>query len=86
MEQQQEYLGTRMGDLMRAELGKGARSIVFVWQAMTIADDEVRVYIYDGMVKSCTETYNMGRARGYWRSLVSKGYVVIPAKSRAMRP
>ncbi len=65
---------------MRAELGRGARSIVFVWQILNIADDQVRVYIYDGMVKTSTDTLSIKFARNYWTSLISKGYVVIPAK------
>ena len=59
---------------MRAELGKEARSIVFVWGALKTADDEVRVYIYDGMVKTSTDTLSINFARHYWDSLIGKGY------------
>ncbi len=65
---------------MRAELGKGARSIVFVWQALALADDQVRVFIYEGMVKVSADTLSIKYGRDYWTSLISKGYYVIAAK------
>ncbi len=68
------------GNDMRAELGRGARSIVFVWQALTLADDQVRVFIYDGMARVSADTLSINFARSYWTSLISKGYVVISAK------
>ena len=65
---------------MRAELGREARSIVFVWQALTLADDQVRVFIYDGMVKVSVSTLSIHYGRSYWTSLITKGYRVIPEK------
>ena len=70
---------------MRAELGREDKRIVFVWKALTLADDEVLVYLYDGMVKLSADMMNIGGARGYWKSLISRGYTVIPAEARMMR-
>ena len=69
--------GFRSRITMRAELGKGPRSIVFVWKALTLADDQVRVFTYDGGVRVSADTLSISYGRNYWISLLSKGYRVI---------
>lgn len=71
---------------MRAELGRGSRSVVFVWHALTIDGHAVLVYIYDGKLQISSDTYSKKFARGYWDQLVYKGYHVVPEKDRIMRP
>ncbi len=65
---------------MRAELGKGSEHIVFVWQALKLGDDEVRIFVYTGMVSESQETYNRGFARSYWETLVDDGFHVVPER------
>ena len=59
---------------MRAELAFGGKSIVFVWKLVSITDDQVRVFSYQGMAKCSDETHTKRFARGYWGQLVRYGY------------
>ena len=63
---------------MRAELGKGAEHIVFVWGG--IHGGDVRVFVYTGMVKESQESYNREFARSYWGTLVDDGFHIVPEK------
>ena len=64
---------------MIAELKKGSHYIVFVLgNAFGVADDDVRVYTYEGHRRISKETYGISFARHYWKMLVTQGYQVVP--------